>query len=168
MIINHPVVNRFSPAIREVEPVINDDKLIIPATFNLVGLPPEPLIVAGASAGVQESSFSNGNSFTVTNAGPTAINLATLRNGYWRCRFYGCFLTNYTSVLQGGDFTITLLSATQTVQLVTLYAIPGTQIVDTTLEFLIAQNHIVNLTISANGVGQTAQVSMNILANKLL
>ena len=69
MIINHPVLNRLSPGIREATASINDDKLLIPNTFVLSGLPPEPLFRSiGAGGKVFESSFSLQSNVQVANA----------------------------------------------------------------------------------------------------
>lgn len=165
MIINHPVLNRFSPSIREVEPQLNDDKVIIPNVFQLTGLPPEPLYIAGVINSTQESSFTTGNSFTVANGGPTNLTLCALRNGYWKIRMSGAYLSNYTSVLQGGDFQLLLTSGCQ---MVTLYAFPGVQSFNTEAEFLLPSNTSVQVLLNTNGVGQSHQASVHLICNKLL
>jgi len=168
MIINHPVLNRFSPSIREIEPQLNDDKLVVPNVFSLQGLPPEPLFLTGVSTNAQESSFGTGTSQTIANGGPTTIQLATLRPGWWRIRSQGCYLANYTSVLQAGDMQITLGSPTQGFTLASLYAFAGAQYWDTEVEVLLQQNHTLSVLLNTNGVGQSHQVNSNILCNKLL
>jgi len=168
MVINHPVLNRLSPSIREIEPQTGDDSLIIPNRFSFVGLPPEPLFIAGTSTSTQESSFATGTSATIANAGATSFPLCTLRNGYWSIRISGAYSANYVSVLQGGDFQLNLSGPTQIAQILTRYAAVGAQSFDTTFEVLIQQNHALAFLLNTNGVGNSHQASVHVLCNKLL
>jgi hypothetical protein len=175
MIINHPILNRFSPSIKEVFPQTDDDKVVVPNIFNLNGLPPEPLQIQGGGTGqVAESSIATGTSLTVANSGPTSVLLAQIRPGWWRLRATGCYSANYVSTNQGGDFLVFLQSATQTYQMITLYAAVGTQSFNVEIEVMIPNTtnagniHQFSMQLGVNGVGNTHQVSCHILCNKLL
>jgi len=168
MIINHPVLNRFSPSIKEIIPQTGDDAMVIPNTLQMMTLPPEPLFLTGSSVNPQESSFGTGTSLTVANGGPTPVTMATLRPGLWRIRVSGCYLANYVSTLQGGDLQIILGSPTQGLNLLTFYAVVGTQSFDTEVEVLLPSNHTIGFTLNVNGVGNSHQASASVVCNKLL
>lgn len=168
MLINHPVLNRLSPSVREVEPQTGDDTLVIPNRFSLTGLPPEPLFIAGTSTSTQESSFATGTSGTITNAVGASFPLCTLRNGWWSIRISGAYSANYVSILQGGDFQVNLSGPTQIAQILTRYAAVGAQSFETEFKIMIQQNHAIAFFLNNNGVGNSHQASCHVVCNKLL
>jgi len=175
MVINHPVLNRFSPSIKEVMPEVGDDRILIRNLFSLTGLPPEPVQIQGGGINnPQDGSFANGTSFTIANAAASSVTLAFLRNGYWRIRVTGCYIANYVSILQGGDLQINLSTPSQIFQMGTLYAGNNVQQFDFEIEVMLPTisvapfAHTVSVTLNTNGVGNSHAVSAHILGNKLL
>jgi len=168
MIINHPVLNRFSPSIREVIPQTGDDSLLIANQLALTALPPEPCIITGAATSPQESSFATGTSATIANAAQSQITLCSLRQGYWSIRVAGCYIANYLSILQGGDLQIILSNGLQNYQPITLYASGGVQSFDTEFEIMLPDLHVLSFLLNTNGVGNSHAASVHVLGNKLL
>ena len=169
MIINHPVLNRFAPSIREAVPQINDDKLIIPNTLQLVGLPPEPVFRAlPGSSNTQESSFTTEQNATVANAAAVSLNFGILRNGLWSLNIFVGYRANFVGSTQAGDVKLSMDLGTGNVQLLTLYASVASQSAFREIELMLIQNTTLTFTLGANSVGQEHMCNIHVIANKLL
>lgn len=171
MIINHPVLNRFSPSIREVEPQLNDDKLIIPNIFSLTGIPPEPVFRATPlSSKNYESSFALQSNASVVNAGQLITNIGNLVSGWWRIKIIGCYKSNYVAAgVNPGDWRFLYLDGVSNWQAIAIFAqLSGSQIINVEHELFLPQVTSMSHIMDANGVGQEQICSISVQGNKYL
>jgi hypothetical protein len=169
MIINHPFLNRFSPSIKEVIPEIDDDKLTVTNTLNMVGLPPEPSFRAAVGASnVQESSFHVDANVSIANAGASIFTLGILRSGWWKIYVQIAYRGNFVGVTQAGDARISIDAGTGSVQLLTVYANQQVFTVVREMEMMVANQATVTTFLNSNGVGQEHAANFSMVANKLL
>ena len=171
MIINHPVLNRLSPGIREATASINDDKLLIPNTFVLSGLPPEPLFRSiGAGGKVFESSFSLQSNVQVANAVAVTTPLGRLNTGWWKLFARGCYRSNYVlGTPTPGDFRFLFSDAVSNWQWFAIFAqTVGSQNFNYEAEFFLQNTLDISHIMDTNGVGQEQTCSLSIQANKLM
>lgn len=169
MIISHPVLNRFSPSIREVTPEIGDDTLEISPSLQLMGLPPEPTNrVIGGSGNLQESSFILSQVLQITNSGALLSQIVQCRPGYWRLFMNISYISNFLGTLQSGEANIGLDDGTGTSQVLTIYGNVGVQSQRHEFELMASRQYSLSLFLSSNTVGQDHRVLISIVGNKLL
>jgi hypothetical protein len=172
MIINHPVLNRFSPSIREIIPETDDDKIIIPNTFALVGLPPEPTYPQNATGQIAESSHFLNTFLQVNNgSGNTQQNqtITILRNGYWNVNLHLEYISNFLDLASVHSFQIRLtpLLGFSTV-ILGIFGNIGVQNLVREFEVMIQTPSTIDCILAANGVGNDHKVSVSTFFNKLL
>lgn len=169
MIINHPVLNRFSPSIREISPETNDDKLIVPNTLQLSGLPCEPIFRTVAGSGnIQESSVMAERIITVANGGALLLELATLRQGYWEIDVFMAYRGNFVGVSNAGDARITIDLGSGSLTLLALYGQIEQGNSARRIKLMLQQTTVFSAFLGANGVGQEHMCVCSMIANKLL
>jgi hypothetical protein len=169
MIINHPVLNRFSPSLKEVAPQTGDDSLLIRPEVQLTGLPPEPLnrTIAGAGA-IQETSFFTNQVLQITNSGGLLSQICTLRNGYWNLRFSLSYIASFLGTLQSGECNIAIDDGSAGIPVLTVYGTVGAQTLRFDMDVMVRNTLIITLFLSANGVGQDHRAMAFVYGGKLL
>jgi len=169
MIINHPLLNRLSPSIREVEPQLNDDKIVIPNVLQLVGLPPEPSFrTVSAGSNVQESSFHAEVNTSVANGVSSNSTLGVCRSGWWKIYIQVAYRGNFIGSVQAGDARLAMDLGNGSIQMLTVYA--NSQALTVVREFeIMVQNQATFTTfLGPNGVAQEHSANFSMVANKLL
>jgi len=171
MIISHPILNRFSPAIREAQPQIGDDVVHIANKFHLTGMPPEPLFRAGPLFGkVYESSFAIQFNSQVANGAQATAQIGTLGPGWWRLKLTGCYRSNYVeAAVNPGDYRFLMADLVSNWQAISIWAqLSGTQNIDFELELFLSQTLVMTSILDANGVGQAHAITLAVVGNKYL
>jgi predicted secreted protein len=172
MLIQKPLVNRLTPAIREAQPAPGDGVAIIRPAFSFVGLPPEPTFrqtVPGAGV-TQQSSFVVQQGAQVANAAQSIVTICRISAGYWRCKIRGAYRSNYVlATAQPGDMRILFADAVSNWQVVTRFAqLAGAQDIEFNEEFLVQNVIDVTAILDANGVGQEHIYSVHVWMQRLL
>jgi hypothetical protein len=175
MIIQRPILTRFSPAIREALPGLGDGQLQVDPAFNLAGIPPEPIFRGTAGANpITETSNSFNISGVVTNAGTLTTQQVRLKSGWWRINTQGLYVANYfTAIIGSADFSIFLDDGVNSINLVTLAAgLNLPQQWNMSMDLLIpspAQGFLqITSQLIANGVGQSHGYNGGLYVYRLL
>lgn len=175
MLIQRSFFSRFSPSIPQAIPQQTDKQLIIPSTFNMVGLPPEPLHLTGSGNNEQNSSFARSLTFSVTNAASATDTPCRLSTGFWEVTITGCYVSNYVSAFAGPELLINIVEGPASVSLLSRFAqVSGSQPFRETFLLMLATAPVLNSTnsltvqLAGNGVGQTHAVQYTLICNKLL
>lgn len=175
MIISHPVLNRFSPSIKEIVPENGDDTLHISPLLSLVGLPPEPTALTTILGITQESSSLAHSNLQVANAGSQSSNIMFLRSGWWKLQFHVTYQSNFLAETLNGEAQIILDNGSITRNIMAIHSVIGVQNFTFEREFLLrdgltgpAFSQAVQMNLAANTVGQSHQLSVSLSALKLL
>lgn len=170
MIITRPILQRFSPAIQEAQPQVDDAILQIPPFFNLVGIPPEPirrLLITGLTSSTSSVVQANGQ---VANAGQQLVQIMKITPGWWRIFISLAYRSNYVlATATPGNFRVLLEDIASNFQLITAFAqLSGSQNINLEQDYLFTIDTTITTILDTNGVGQEHTYSGSFCAQRLL
>lgn len=171
MIVNSNLIAAIGIGSDAAMPQPEDAQLVIPPTLVPSLLFTTPMVIDVSTVIPQTTSFMEANENVHTNLAANSITLATLARGLWEITFNVSAWFNYDSAGAGGDFVAyRLISQPSTVlsNVISFAARQGLFMFSTNIRVLLQQETTINRRNPTNGVGQTIQNSVSIIANKIV